>query len=221
MLAGLAAVERDYILRGAGALILIKYDGVGRIDHGEVDEVEIRDRGIGRGRPKRLDPDPVGGVVEAAPLHPYPLHVLLFLVLPQAPDADAVPGPACHVPDDHVREIVPHRDAVIACLDDGVDHCYVAGPGDVDAVRVGAVARGGHCEALEGDVAARDAVDVEELAVLGGDILDDGVGDGIQEQVDWGLLTCGVCLVLQSLFFHASRPCQSRMPPPRSSGDPR
>ncbi|KAG6402818.1 hypothetical protein SASPL_135031 [Salvia splendens] len=166
------------------AVLLIKHNGVSSIDHGEVDEVEVGYGECGWGGGPRLDPDPVLGAGEGAPLHGYPFDVLLLHVPPQTADADAVAGPALHVPDEDVVEVVPHGDAVVSRLDDGVEDPDVVASGDVDAVSVRAVTGGGDSEALEGDVATGDAVDMEALAVLGGDVLDDGVGYEVQAQVD-------------------------------------
>ncbi|KAG6387984.1 hypothetical protein SASPL_153181 [Salvia splendens] len=155
------------------AVLLIKNDGVARIDHGEVDEVEIRDGDCARRRGPRFDPYPV---LRGATLHPYPIHPLLLHVLPQTPDADPVPGPTCHVLDEHFAQLVPRPYERVEDLD-------VMPPGDVEAVRVDAVSRGRDCEALEGNVEAGDAVGVP---VLAGDVLDELVGPARRpEMVRW------------------------------------
>ncbi|KAG6414070.1 hypothetical protein SASPL_126787 [Salvia splendens] len=103
--------------------LLIKYDGVGRIDHGEIDEVDIRDRGI---------------------VIPCPGPHATFLMTTSLRSSP----------------VLMTESITVMLLDRAMWMPSVLGLGE-------------HCEALEGDVAARDAVDMEELAVLGGDILDD------------------------------------------------
>ncbi|KAG6400608.1 hypothetical protein SASPL_137449 [Salvia splendens] len=159
---GFAAYEAEDIGAGAGAPDVVDLD-VADLDKGGVDEVEVGDGAL---------------------LHGYPSYVLLLHVIPQTADADAMAWPALHVLDEDVAEFVPKRDAVVSRLDDGIENTDVVSSGYVDAIGVRAFIRGGDSEALEGDVAAGDAVDVEVFAVLGGDVLDDGVVDEVQAQVD-------------------------------------
>ncbi|KAG6400606.1 hypothetical protein SASPL_137447 [Salvia splendens] len=194
------------------AVLLIKHNWVSSINHGEVEEVEVGDCECGRGRGPCLDPDPVLGAGEGAPLHGYPFDVLLLRVLPQTADADPVSGPALHVPDEDVVEVVPHGDAVVSRLDDGVEDPDVVASGDVDAVSVKAVTWGGDSEALEGDVATGDAVDMEVLAVLGGDVLDDGVVDEVQAQVDGELHAVLVCVAVIHLPGLLAMPVEHATP---------
>ena len=111
-----------------------------------------------------------------------------------------MPWPAFHVLDEHITKVIPHGDAVVTGLDGRVDNPYVVASGNVDAVGVRAILGGGDCDVLEGDVATRDAVDVEVLAVLGGDVLDDGVVDKVQAQVDGTLWTVLVYLAVPGLL---------------------
>ncbi|KAG6402819.1 hypothetical protein SASPL_135032 [Salvia splendens] len=54
----------------------------------------------------------------------------------------------------------------------------------VDTVGVRTTTRGGDSEVLESNVVAGDAIDVEVLAILCGDVMDDRVVDEVQAQVD-------------------------------------
>lgn len=166
-----------------GAVLLVDDDGVASILHGEILEMQIRDLHGAGGRRPCLDPDAVLRVDEGAAGDEDPRHVFLIGVLPQAADADPVAWPAGDVLDVHLRELVSHGDAVVSRGNHRVRDVHHVGTRHVDPVRVGAVPGGGYREPDEGDVHAGYAVDVEVLAVLGGDVANDGVVDEIEAQV--------------------------------------
>lgn len=66
---------------------LIDDDGAGDVVHDYVLEGDVGG-GAGRGAWPRLDSNSVRGADHRAVPHPHPGHVLLLLVLPQAPDTD-------------------------------------------------------------------------------------------------------------------------------------
>ncbi|KAG6395340.1 hypothetical protein SASPL_145983 [Salvia splendens] len=90
------------------------------------------------------------GVFEVAFGYPNRSDFLLVLILPGAPDADAVPWPAIHACDVHVGYPVSYGDAVVSSGDVCTVDYDVFGFSEVDAVGVGAVARSGGVDVGEG-----------------------------------------------------------------------
>ncbi|KAG6395344.1 hypothetical protein SASPL_145987 [Salvia splendens] len=124
------------------------------------------------GGPERLDPEPVFGVFEIAIGYSNRPDFLLPVVLPEAPDADAVARAAVDPGDVHVGDSVSDGDAVVSGGDGCTDDSDVVGFSEVDAVRVGAVGRGRGTDVFYGHRVAVVDVEVELFAVDGMDVLD-------------------------------------------------
>ncbi|KAG6436775.1 hypothetical protein SASPL_101677 [Salvia splendens] len=193
------------------AVLLIKDDGVSDLDHGKVDETNVRDCECGWGGGPCLDPNPVVSVGKGAPLHGYPFHVFLLHIPSQTTNDNAMPWSAFHVIDEHVGKVIPHGDAVVAGLDYGVDDPYAVASGYVDAVGVRAVRKNEDCEVLKRDIVTGDAVDVEVLDVLGNHVLDNGVIDEVQAQVDGELGAVLVFIAVPGLLACPSSTPQTEM----------
>lgn len=151
-----------------GAVLLVDDDGVADSPHDDVLEDEAGNGG-GGGAPlaaaPRLDPHAVGRAGDGAVGHAQPPHVGLAGAPAEAPHADAVPGAARHAGHRHVGAAGADGDTVVAGGDRRVGDPDARGALDVDAVRVGAVARGPDADVAHLHVVAPDDGDVEELAV--------------------------------------------------------
>ncbi|KAG6419656.1 hypothetical protein SASPL_121878 [Salvia splendens] len=121
--------------------------------------------------------------MSSAIIYGYSSDILLLDVFLETADTDAVARAAPNVLDEEVSELVPHGDAVVASLDNRVDDSIADASGDGEAIGVGTFSRGRDPEALESDVSAGDEVDVEVLAVFGGDVFNDGVVDEVEAEV--------------------------------------
>jgi hypothetical protein len=147
-----------------GAVALVDDDGVGDVGHGDVLKGDVGRAAPRRPRP-RLDAHPVGGALHRAVPDDQPAHVLLALVLAQAPHAEPVAGAAGDAADDDVDGAGADGHAVVAGADDRVEDADVARVADVDAVRVAAGGRRVDAEALRHDPGAAAQVHVEAPAV--------------------------------------------------------
>ena len=164
------------------AVLLVDDDRVRDVVHGHVLVHELGDLGRRLGVLVRLDAQAVGGAHQRATFHLHVLHVLLVLVPPQAPDADAVAGAALDAVDPDRLAAGPDGDAVVADADGGAADGHVLRVPHVDSVRVGAVPRGLHRHLVDQHVLAREDVEVEELAVGQRDAPDLGVRHKVQHQ---------------------------------------
>lgn len=118
--------------------MLIDDDGVLNAVH---DDILESDGGSGEdgGVVVALDSCAVGGALAGAVDEGEVLHAQLIGPLPQAPNSQAVPGPAFQVLYVHVGAAGADGHAVVARSDGGVDDVHVGGIAQVDSVGVGAV----------------------------------------------------------------------------------